>query len=171
MPFFLHITFKMNLIKMQIPPWVLCVVLFLHLLEICLATIGVCVFCALASVGALFIFGGDFMIRLNENLLSALRARILKSRRIICEGMLTAVTISKPYYVFLTEREMLFYGLFTSDGFVSLINEGSLETIRLAGVSRVDCNGQKLLLTVQCEVFAFFCEDPAQWKGFIEKLL
>ena len=26
--------------------------------EICLATIGVCVFCALASVGALFIFGG-----------------------------------------------------------------------------------------------------------------
>ena len=111
------------------------------------------------------------MTRLNENLLSALRARILKSRRIICEGMLTAVTISKPYYVFLTEREMLFYGLFTSDGFVSSINESSLETIRLAGVSRVDCNGQKLLLTVQCEVFAFFCEDPAQWKGFIEKLL
>ena len=49
----------MNLIKMQILllVWFGIAVPFLH--RVSLATIGVCIFCALASVGALFVFVGQ----------------------------------------------------------------------------------------------------------------
>lgn len=44
---------KLNLTKMQIP--FMCVLDYTLTHNDCLATIGVCVFCALTSVGALFI--------------------------------------------------------------------------------------------------------------------
>lgn len=47
----------LNLIKTQIPFGELCKVV-LALYPFSLATIGVCVFCAFASVGALFLFYG-----------------------------------------------------------------------------------------------------------------
>ena len=57
--FLLHSS-KMNLIKMQIPldgcKSFLCVV------KICVATIGVCVFYASASVGAFFIYKGEIIM-------------------------------------------------------------------------------------------------------------
>ena len=53
-PFLLSYSHYKNLIKMQIPY----VGVFARSYKFCLATTGVCVFCALTSVGALFIYKG-----------------------------------------------------------------------------------------------------------------
>ena len=57
----------MNLIKMQIPAIVCCAFLRPISHSVSLATIGVCVFCAVTSVAALFIFRGIFVEKLCDD--------------------------------------------------------------------------------------------------------
>ncbi len=130
---FLHNN-PMNLIKMQIPSGY-CVE-NLSLLEICLATIGVCVFCAAASVAALFYFWEEIeMKKRTLHLLLILTAVISLAFAVTVTASAATVTASG------TCGENLTWEL-TDDGTLTISGIGDMTDIYydISSISKVIIN-------------------------------